>query len=143
MDRRFPPLPQMHNRRSMVHLEDVIQAALLAAEKSEAAGQTYILTDGQAYSTCQIYEWISEALERPVPSWGIPLVMLKWAANIGDLAGRIRGRRVVFDTDALQKLIGSAWYGSKKIERELGFLPKRNLRESLPEIIHSMGFGNS
>ncbi len=141
--RRFPPLPRMQNRRSMVHVEDVVQAALLAVEKPEAAGRTYIVTDGQAYSTRQIYEWISEALERPVPSWGIPLVMLKWVARGGDLAGRIRGRRVGFDTDALQKLIGSAWYGSGNIEQELEFLPVRNLRESLPEIIHSMGFGDS
>ncbi len=136
--RRFPPLPQMHNCRSMTHVDDVVQAALLVAEKSEATGQVYIVTDGQIYSTRQIYEWILEALERPVPSWKIPLVMLRWTANIGDLAGQIRGRRVGFDTDALNKLIGSAFYSSRSLERELGFLPARNLRESLPEIIHSM-----
>ncbi len=139
--RRFPPLPQMYNRRSMVHVDDVVQAAILAAENPEASGQTYIVTDGQTYSTRQIYEWISESLDRSVSSWGIPLIMFKMVARAGTLLGSIRGRRVGFDTYALQKLIGSAWYSSKKIERELGFLPKWSLRKSLPGIMHSMGFG--
>jgi nucleoside-diphosphate-sugar epimerase len=70
---RFPPLPDAVNRRSMVHVEDVVQAALLAAEKPAAVGQTYIVTDGQDCSTRQMYEWICEALGRPVPAWTMPI----------------------------------------------------------------------
>ena len=44
---RFPPLPETGNRRSMVHVDDVVQALLLATEKSEACNQTYIVTDGR------------------------------------------------------------------------------------------------
>jgi len=132
---RFPPLPEAGNRRSMVHVEDVVQAALLAAEKPEAAGQTYIVTDGQAYSTRQLYEWICKALDKPVPAWTIPIGLLKVIAKVGDGFGRVRGRRFAFDSDTLDKLIGSACYSSKKIEQELGFCAERSLRSALPEIV--------
>jgi len=136
---RFPPMADVGNRRSMVHVEDVVQAALLAAEQAQAAGQTYILTDGRAYSTRQMYEWICEALGRPVPNPVVPQAVLKLLAKTGDAIGRLRGRRFMFDSDALEKLTGSAWYSSEKIQRDLGFQPERDLRGSLPEIVAWLG----
>jgi len=131
----FPPLPETGNRRSMVHVDDVVASAILAAESPAAVGQTYIVTDGRAYSTRQMYEWICEVLGKGVPAGHIPMPVLKGLARIGDGIGRIRGRRFMFDSDALEKLTGSAWYSSVKLEREQGFLPSRHLRQSLPEII--------
>lgn len=132
---RFPPIPEFGNKRSMVHVEDVVHAALLAAEKPEAIGQTYIVTHPQPCSTRELYEWICEALGRPVPGWQIPEVVLRMLAKVGDIIGRLRGRRFIFDSDAFDKLAGSARYSSKKIEDELGFQVKHHLRESLPEIV--------
>jgi len=61
--------------------------------------------------------------------------VLKGLAKIGDGIGTLRGRRFMFDADALEKLTGSAWYSSGKLKKELGFSPKRHLRDSLPEVI--------
>jgi len=135
----FPPLPEVNNGRSMVHVDDVVNAALLAAEHAEAAGQTYIVTDGNAYSTRQMYEWICEAMHKPVPSWHLPLFVLKLLSKVGDMIGSVRDRRFMFDSDALQKLTGSACYSSAKIEHELGFKANRNLREALSEIVQYLG----
>lgn len=132
---RFPPLPETGNGRSMVHVDDVVQAAMLAAERPEAVGQTYIVTDGTPYSTSQIHAWICEALGRSVPSWSLPMPVWRALARIGDGIGRLRGRRFMFDSDALDKLVDSACYNSGKIEDELGFRPQHHLRDSLPEII--------
>lgn len=131
----FPPLPETHNRRSMVHVDDVVQAAILAAEKPEAAGQIYIVTDGQAYSTRQIYDWIRPVLGKSSLNASIPMGFLKLLAKSGDAIGRISGRRFPFDSDALDKLTGSAWYSSVKIQRELGFSPQHTLQSSLPDIV--------
>ncbi len=132
---RFPPLPELGNQRSMIHVDDVVRAALLVAERSGAAGGTYILTDGRAYSTRQMYEWICEALGKSVPSWYAPVFVLRLLALMGDGIGVLRGRRFVFDSDAMEKLVGSACYNSGLIEKELGFKPERNLQESLDEIV--------
>jgi len=132
---RFPPLPEMGNKRSMVHVDDVVRAAILAAEQSQAAGQTYVVTDGQAYSTRQMYEWICEALQKTIPGWYVPLGVLKALAKVGDAIGKVQGKRFMFDSDALQKLSGSAIYSSKKIQHDLGFKAQQHLKTALPEII--------
>ena len=54
---------------------------------------------------------------------------------MGDAIGRLRGRRFVFDSDALEKLLGSAWYSSAKIESRLGFKPEWNLEKAMPEMV--------
>lgn len=132
---RFPPLPDTGNRRSMVDVRDVVQAALLAATNPVAVGKIYVVTDDQAYSTRQIYEWICAALQCPMPRRVIPLSVLRLVAHIGDMVGRVSGRRFVLDTDTLDKLIGSAWYRSEKITRELNYQPVYTLKSSLPEMV--------
>lgn len=131
----FPPLPETHNRRSMIHVDDVVNAAILAAECPQAAGQIYIVTDGQAYSTRQLYDWIREALGKPPIDWSVPYPLLDVLAKSGDAIGALSRRRFPLDSDALQKLTGSAWYSSAKIERELGFRPQHTLRQALPDIV--------
>ncbi len=131
----FPPLPELHNHRSMVHVDDVVRAALLAAEKPEAAGQIYIVSDGQSFSTRQIYDWIRETLGKSPIQWTMPLIVLKLLAKLGDAVGQTSGQRFIFDSDTLHKLTRSAWYSSAKIEHELGFHPQHTLRQSLPDIV--------
>ncbi len=132
---KFPPLPEFDNRRSMVHVDDVVRAAILAAEQPQAAGQTYIVTDGQAYSTRQMYEWICDTLQKPVPGWSVPLGLLNMLATVGDAIGVVQGKRFMFDSDALNSLAGSACYSSEKIQHELGFSAQLHLKQALPEIV--------
>lgn len=132
---RFPPIPEIGNRRSMVHVEDLCHAAILAATHPAAAGRRYIVCDGRPVSTRELFVWICEALERPVPTWTVPLAFLRFCGTAGDVIGRARGRRYLFDSEALNKLIDDAYYSSALIERELGWRPGKRLRDSLPGII--------
>ncbi|OAI02374.1 NAD-dependent dehydratase [Methylomonas methanica] len=134
----FPPLAESGNQRSMVHVEDVIASALLAAEKPEAAGQIYIVTDQQSYSTRQIYDAIRAALGKSPVAWSVPMPLLASLASLGDGFGRLTGRRFPIDSDSLEKLTGSAWYSSAKIGRELGFQPRHTLWKALPDIIRHL-----
>ncbi len=133
----FPPMPDVGNRRSMVHVADAVSAAVLAAGSPAADGQCYIVTDGRAYSTRELYELICGALGKPVLRWSVPLAVLKILGAAGDAIGRVRGKRFVFDSDALDKLIGSAWYSSDKLSRELGYRPSVTLPDALPEMVTS------
>ena len=131
----FPPLPEFGNRRSMVHVLDVVRAALLVADQATANGQRYIVTDGIGYSTRELYELICRALGKRIPGWHVPLWTLKVLGRAGDAIGLVRGKRFVFDSDALEKLVGSAWYSSEKIARELGYRPSISFEHALPELI--------
>jgi nucleoside-diphosphate-sugar epimerase/GT2 family glycosyltransferase len=131
---RFPPLPEVHNRRSMVHVDDVVQALLLAAERENANDQTYLITDDEVYSARRIYESICAALGRRPPVWHVPAWLL-WAA--GRLGNILRAFRLPapLTTEALRKLLGSAWYCCEKAKRELGYRPRRKLEDSLAEMV--------
>jgi UDP-glucose 4-epimerase len=131
---RFPPPPD-GNRRSMLHVENAVDALLLAGQHPAAAGQTYLVTDASPYSTRELYDWIREALGKPPARWVVPAWVLRSLASAGDLARALLGRRVGFDSEALRKLLGSAWFSSDKIVRELGYRPIRSLRDALPELV--------
>jgi nucleoside-diphosphate-sugar epimerase len=131
----FPPLPEIGNKRSMVDVRDVVEAALLVADNPVATGKIYVVTDGQAYTTRQMYEWICAEVGRPVSRWTIPISLLRFAAHAGDMIGRLRGRRFFLDTAALDKLTSSAWYSSDKISRELNYRPAHTLMSSMHEIV--------
>jgi UDP-glucose 4-epimerase len=131
----FIPLPETHNRRSMVSIEDICQAALLAANNPQANGKIYFVTDGKDYSTRQLYEAMCVALGKSVPKWYLPLFMFKLLAWMGDSAGKLLHRRMPFNSDALTKLFGSAQYDSRQIQHELDFQPRYDLYALLPSIV--------
>jgi UDP-glucose 4-epimerase len=133
----FPPLPETGNRRSFVHVENLVDAAVLAATHPDANGQCYIVTDAQPYSTRALYETIVRGLGRRVPRWSVPLWTLKTLARAGDTVGSLSGRALAFDTSALVKLTASSWYSSAKIGRELGYRPRVALEDAVAELITS------
>ncbi|MGH8018034.1 MAG: NAD-dependent epimerase/dehydratase family protein [Opitutaceae bacterium] len=132
---RFPPLPETGNKRSMVHLDDVCRAAILAATSPAAGKKTYIVADDEPISTRQLFVWMSEALGKPVPRWTLPLWMLRVLGWSGDFIGKARGRRFVFDSEALAKLTGSACYSAAAIKRDLGWCPSHRLRDELKKMV--------
>jgi nucleoside-diphosphate-sugar epimerase/GT2 family glycosyltransferase len=134
---RFPPLPEVHNRRSMVHVDDVVQAALLVAANPSANGEIYIVTDGHAYSSAEIYRLIAANLGKRRPRWFVPLSVLKVGAWVGDQMLRL-GLSPPLHSGTLRKLLGSAWYSDEKIGSQLGFRPRYDLQRALPQMIAEM-----
>jgi UDP-glucose 4-epimerase len=135
----FPPVPDVGNRRSLVHVDDLVNATVLAAERPEAPGRAFIVTDGRPVSTREMYVWIRRALGKEVPRWAVPPASLRLAAKAGDVIGRMRGRRWFFDSDSYQKLFESAVFDSTAIERTLGFAPEWTLESAMPQLVGGRG----
>lgn len=119
----FPPLPETGNRRSLVHVQDVVQAALLTAFHPAAAGRTYLVTDGRPYSGRELYEVICRTLGRSALRWSVPASVLHAVAEAADWLEKLRGRRDNSARAALDKLLGWACYSSARISAELGYQP--------------------
>jgi UDP-glucose 4-epimerase len=132
---RFLPPPANGNCRSMLHVENAVDALLLAGRHPNAAGQTYFVTDQEAYSTRDLYNWIRNALGKRPVRWAVPEVMFRVLAGVGDLSRRSLGRRIGFDSEAFQKLLGSAVYDSGRIRKELGYRAERHMLTALPELV--------
>jgi nucleoside-diphosphate-sugar epimerase len=137
--RRFPPPPRVHNRRSVVHVDDVVDALLLAARHPAATGRVYLVCESEPCATRGIYEGACAALGRRPAAWGVPAAGLRAFGWLGDLAALALGRRVGFDSIAIEKLLGSASYSPALVERELGFRTRRRFHEELPRLVAALG----
>lgn len=131
----FPPLPETGNRRSLVHVDDVVAVLRLVAERPEANGRTYIVADPQAYSGRQIQEAIRAVLHRQTGRWAIPEGLLRTGGRWGDrLEGWLR-RPLPLNSAVIARLLDSECYAPTRLERELGWRARIGLMEGLREML--------
>jgi nucleoside-diphosphate-sugar epimerase len=132
---RFPPLPESHNRRSMVSVSDLAAAAWLAMTTDAAKGRVYIVADGVDYSTRALYLAICQAVGRRPPSWSLPMWLLEAGARAGDLLSRTAGRPMPFSSLALERLRGSACYRADRLCAELAWKPQQDFFTVVDEMV--------
>ena len=132
---RFPPLPQVPNRRSLLHIENLIDATLLAMRSGGPLRPCYVVTDAHPYSITEIYESLRKGVGRPVARWRVPAWLLKAAARCGDVLELVTRRSSPLTSPMLEKLIGSAWYSSDTIAQDLGYRPLITFTDAVPEMI--------
>lgn len=131
----FPPLPETGNRRSLVHVDDVVAAMCLVAQASAANGRTYIVADPKAYSGREIYDAIRAAVGRAPAHWRVPASLLRCGGRLGDGLGRFAGRTLPLNSEVAERLLGSACYSPARIERELGWRAGIGLDEGVREML--------
>ncbi len=130
----FPPLPETGNHRSLVHVDDVVAAMRLVADDDRANGRTYIVAAPEAPSGRQLYDALRQALAMAPLAWEVPAVLLRIGGRVGDGLEALMRRRIPLDSEALDRLLGSAWYSPARIERELGWRAQISLRDGLREM---------
>ena len=111
----FPPLPEIGNKRSMIHVDDLVRAILFIYDSNNTNGEIFIATDGRSYSSRQIYNALCKSVGKKIPRWSVPKFVFDMLSL---LSYRIKYR---FD-----KLFGEEYYSSKKLEA-LGFKAKKTL----------------
>jgi nucleoside-diphosphate-sugar epimerase len=135
---RRPPLPRLHNRRSLVGVNDLTSATVLAATHPAAPGRAYTVTDGLIYSTTDIIDALSGAagVTRPAP-FILPMAVWRAAAKAGDVGEQLIRRRLPYDSAALQRLTGNAEYEAKALGERAGYKPQESLYDLAESMIRS------
>ena len=113
----FPPLPETGNKRSMIHVDDLVRTILLVANDDRANGEIFIATDGTPHSSREIYNAMCSALGKSIPKWSVPKFLFDMISLINP---RIKYK--------LNKLLGDECYSSVKLEA-LGFKAKKTLKD--------------
>lgn len=113
------PLGAIHNRRSLVYVENLADAIITAALHPAAANQTFLVSDGEDVSTTALIRNLARSLGRAprllaVPVWGLKLI------------GRLTGKSAAID-----RLTGSLVIDSHKIRQTLGWSPPYTLDQGL------------
>lgn len=113
------PLSGVENRRSLIYLENLLDAMVCCAVHPDAAGKTYLVDDGEAVSTSWLIELIAQAM-------GVRPRLFHCPAWIMYGVSRLTGK-----TEQVQRLFGSLAVDGGRISRELGWRPPYTLEQGV------------
>lgn len=120
LTKRVPlPFASVQNLRSLVYVENLVDALIVCANHPSAAGQTYLVSDGDSISTPELLRKLGAAMGRPARLFSCPT---RGLTILGKLAGK---------SDQVQRLLSSLQVDSSKIRRELNWMPPYTLQEGL------------
>ncbi len=113
------PLGAIRNRRSLLYLGNFADAIRVCVEHPAAAGQIFLLDDGQAVSTPELIRAVARAMGRPVRLLPVPVGVLAFM-------GALLGKRA-----AVARLTGSLHVDGSAIRTRLGWTPPYSMEAGL------------
>jgi nucleoside-diphosphate-sugar epimerase len=124
IDRRVPmPFASVSNRRSLIFVENLVDAILACLQEEKAAGRTYLVADAESPSTPQLITQIAGFLGVAPRLFAFPPLLLQ-------LAAALVGKR-----PEVERLLGSLAADASKVKQELKWQPRFSLIEGLAATI--------
>ena len=119
--RLAPPLPlaSVANRRSLLFLGNLTDVVALALAHPRAAGEIFLVRDGEDVSTPELIRNIAGRFGRPARLFPFPPALLRGAAGVLGLGGRA------------SRLLDSLVLDDRKIRDRLGWRPPYSLDRGL------------
>jgi len=120
IERGIPlPLGSINNRRSLIGVTNLADAIVACIDLTAAAGQTYLVSDGEDVSTSELVTSLARAL-------GKSSCLLPCPAALLNLGATLFGKRA-----EMLRLTGSLQVDSSRIRRELDWRPRCSLDQGL------------
>ncbi|MCF5657284.1 MULTISPECIES: UDP-glucose 4-epimerase family protein [Pseudomonas] len=113
------PLGAIGNQRSLVALDNLVDLIVTCMTHPAAAGQTFLVSDGEDLSTTQLLRRMGAALGKPARLLPVPAMLLEWGAAL-------IGRKSIG-----QRLCGSLQVDITKARDLLGWVPPTSVSEAL------------
>jgi len=113
------PLGAVHNKRSLVALDNLVDLIITCIDHSAAANQIFLAGDGEDISTTQLLRGVARAMGKPSRLVPIPASWLMMAATM-------LGKKAV-----AQRLLGSLQVDISKAQQLLGWTPPLSVAEGL------------
>jgi nucleoside-diphosphate-sugar epimerase len=109
------PFASIANRRSLVHVDDLVEAFVIAATHPASPGRTLIAAHPQPVSTPRLVESLRRALGRPRRLFPMPPALLEAGAGLAGMGARMR------------RLTRSLEVDPSALMRDLGWEPRKDL----------------
>jgi nucleoside-diphosphate-sugar epimerase len=129
-----PPIPRTPARRSLIHVDSLVEAMIAAAVDDRAAGRVFNVADDEALSAGEIYELLMRGAGHEPPGWRVPLALFRTAAFGGDCIAAFGGS-AAFDSRAYRTLFAPAIARTDAIRETLGFHSGRRFSTSVTEVL--------
>ena len=120
VDKKLPlPLANINNKRSFIYVNNFVDAIITCVTHPHAAGQTYLVSDGEDVSMPQLIKKIAVALNKPNYLFSFPISFMRFFAKF------------VGKSASVDRLTESLIIDSSKIRQELGWKPPFTMAEGL------------
>jgi nucleoside-diphosphate-sugar epimerase len=113
------PLGAIHNKRSLVALDNLVDFILTCIDHPAAANQVFLVSDGEDMSTTELLQRTAVALGKPVRLLPMPQGWLEL------------GLKLLGKSDLAQRLCGSLQVDINKTQDVLGWQPPISVDEGL------------
>jgi len=113
------PFACVNNKRSLIYVKNLVDALMLCATHPAAAGNTYLVSDGEDVATSDLLRKLAVAMGKKSRLFSCPVILLKLAATL------------VRKSDQAGRLLGSLQVDSSKIRSELGWVPPFSMDDGL------------
>ncbi len=120
LDKGIPlPLGAIHNQRSLVALDNLVDLIMTCIQHPAAANQTFLVSDGEDLSTSELLRRMATALGKPARLLPVPVWLLHKVASL-------LGKQAV-----AQRLCGSLQLDITKTQQVLNWTPPVSVTEAL------------
>ena len=113
------PLGAIHNKRSLVSLDNLVDLIITCMHHTAAANETFLVSDGEDLSTTALLRRAAAAMGRPSRLLPLPATILR------------RGASLIGRADLGQRLCASCQVDIVKTRERLGWRPPVNLWDAL------------
>jgi nucleoside-diphosphate-sugar epimerase len=135
---RFAYIASRGNVIPIIHVSDVVQAMLCAAQVPAARGRVYHVTDGSRTTIGEFVGYLAELLGCPPPRLVLPFALPYLGCFAADFIGRTGLRRgpARINRATLRFLGTSRFVDISRARRELAYAPRILYREGLAATVH-------
>ncbi len=120
--------------RSLVHIENAVDALLLAEASTHQRGEAFLIGDAEPYSIRELLEAIAYAVDRPLRTFWAP----EFLSVMSERASRVLERTAGYHS-SLASMIGefghNVFCSIERARNELGYAPKRGLRQGIVDAL--------
>ena len=115
------PLPKIHNQRSLLYVENLVDAICLSLESDDANNETFHVADTEPISTCDLVRHLADGLDRTARLIAFPRLLLR---QLGHAVGK---------QAEIQRLTESLVVSNQQIRTRLNWQPRFTSRHGITQ----------
>jgi nucleoside-diphosphate-sugar epimerase len=113
------PLGSIHNKRSFVALDNLVDLIITCIDHPGAANETFLVSDGEDLSTTQLLQGVAAAMGKPSRLIPVPAGLLQFGATL-------LGKKAM-----AQRLLGSLQVDISHTQKRLNWTPPLTVKQGL------------
>jgi nucleoside-diphosphate-sugar epimerase len=131
---RFPKVGRGRNLTPLVHVDDVVQAAVKAGERG-VPYETYLIASARSPELDELHSWIMEGWGQKAMYPYVPAWVMFAGAWVFELIGKLTGTAPVATRRNIANTVYDREFSIAKARRDLGYEPSVDLHDGCVETV--------